>query len=110
MWPNTYRASLRRPTDRYRDLTAAQHHHRAEANWLRRPRTGAEANSRELRDGQRGSTANDATAGRERAQTGEGLGEQRREEQSEVTVGRARTQAHTTFHHIQRARHGLDVA
>ena len=29
----------------------------------------------------------DTTVGRERAWTGEGLGEQRREEQSEVTVG-----------------------
>jgi hypothetical protein len=57
MWPNPFRASLRRPPDRYRDLTAAQHHHGTEANWLRRPRTGAEADSRELRDGQRGSTA-----------------------------------------------------
>jgi hypothetical protein len=110
MWPNPFRASLRRPLDRYRDSTAAQHHHGTETNWLRRPRTGAEADSRELRDGQRGSTANDATMGRERARTGEGLGEQRREEQSEVTVGRARTQAHAAFHSVQRVHHGLDVA
>jgi hypothetical protein len=56
------------PPDRRRDSTAAQHHHETEANWQRRPRTGVEADSRGLRDGQRaqrrttGSTVNDATA------------------------------------------------
>ena len=78
--PNPFRASNRRPPDRHRDSTAAQHHHETEAKWQRRPRTGAEADSRELRDGQQGSTANDAMVGGERARTGEGLGEQRREE------------------------------
>jgi hypothetical protein len=43
------------------------------------------------------------------ARTGEGHGEQRREKQSEVTVGRTRTQAHAAFHRVQRARYGLDV-
>jgi hypothetical protein len=43
------------------------------------------------------------------ARTREGLGEQRHEEQSEVTVGRVRTQAHATLYRVQRARHGLDV-
>jgi hypothetical protein len=38
------------------------------------------------------------------ARTGEGLGEQRHEEQSEVTVGWARTQAQAAFHRVQRAR------
>jgi hypothetical protein len=30
---------------------AAHHHHEMEANWQRQPRMGAEADSRELRDG-----------------------------------------------------------
>jgi hypothetical protein len=86
---------------------AAQHHHETEANWQRWPRTGVEVDSRELRDGQQGSTVNDVTVGRERVRTGERLGEQRREEQSEVAAGRARTQTHAaTSSRPSRTRHG----
>jgi hypothetical protein len=43
------------------------------------------------------------------AWTGEGLGEQRRGQQSEGAAGRARTQAHAAFHHVQHAHHELDL-
>jgi hypothetical protein len=43
------------------------------------------------------------------ARTREGLGEQQREKQSEVTVVRAWTQAHSAFHRVQRAHYRLDV-
>jgi hypothetical protein len=43
------------------------------------------------------------------AQTGEGLGEQRHGEQSEVAAEHARAQAHPAFHRVQHAHHGLDV-
>jgi hypothetical protein len=43
------------------------------------------------------------------ARTEEVLGEQRHEEQNEVTVGRVRTQAHATLYRVQRARHRLDI-
>jgi hypothetical protein len=50
-------------------------------------------------------------AGQEREWTRERLGEQRREEQSEVAAGRARTQTHAaTSSRPSRARHGQQGA